>query len=81
MSTEADVAASIVATLRDHMAALGLTQVELATRAGMAPTLISDILRGRYRLISLRSLVRLGEAIGCDVVVEFRPPQVIRSAP
>lgn len=44
-----------------------ITQAELARRAGLDQTTISDIERGRNRNPSLDSARRIAEALGCTV--------------
>jgi transcriptional regulator with XRE-family HTH domain len=52
-------------SLREARHAAGLTQVQLAERAGVAQSAISDWERGAES-ISRESVTRLCEALGCD---------------
>lgn len=61
------------ALLREARRRAGLTQVELAARAGVAQSVISAYERGR-REPGLATLLRLVEASGCQLALELRSP-------
>ena len=64
--------ASLVAELRERT---GMTQTELARRAGMAQSAISDYERGRKEP-SLSTLHRLASAAGVQLDLNYRPRPV-----
>lgn len=49
----------------------GLTQVQLAQRAGVKQPIISKIESGRARNIELKTLARLAEALGARLHIRF----------
>jgi uncharacterized protein len=63
--------------LRRARVGAGLSQAELAFRAGIAQSVISAYEAGR-RQPSLPTLARLIDAAGCDLVVDIQrqPPQL-----
>lgn len=74
-------------TLRELRTAQGLTQEELAFRAGMNVTYLSDIERGRWNP-SLAMIVDLGRGLGVhpsdllkDIVVDPDAPPSGRKRP
>ena len=63
--------------LRRARRSAGMSQAELAFRAGVAQSVISAYEAGR-RQLSLPTLAKLIDAAGCDLVVEIQrqPPQL-----
>lgn len=55
------------AAVREARRALGLTQAELAARAGMSRLRVSQIETGRVREVGYRALVRLLRAVRLDL--------------
>ena len=66
-----------VVTLRDRlktrMLARGFTVIMLANAAGVKPTFVRDILRGRVANPQLGSVARLAAALHCSVEDLYRP--------
>lgn len=60
----------LAATLATRRRALGLTQSQLAGRAGMTPSLISRIESGRQPPTA-RTLMRLAEALGTSLALDL----------
>jgi len=60
------------ADLTEAMAAQGLTQVELAARAGLKQSYVSRVLSNPEQ-ISFRTAARLCHALGLDLVVRAQP--------
>lgn len=59
---------SFVEAARDRMAALGLSQKDVANRMGVSQGRVSQLLRG-YEDQRLETMVRLAAALGCRVSI------------
>lgn len=57
----------------------GLTQVELATRAGVKQPLISKLESGKARNLELRTLVRIAAALGARPKISFEMAPAART--
>ncbi len=74
LAEEAAIQAQVIKIgyfLSDIRVELGLTQKELAARAGVTQAHISKIESGRYVEVSLAMLLRLGRAMGRKLVVSL----------
>ena len=60
------LAVSFLAELNAFMQAHGLTNAELARRAGVSPAYITKVFRGPSNL-SIETLTKLADAVGCKV--------------
>ncbi|MCU1392648.1 MAG: transcriptional regulator [Ilumatobacteraceae bacterium] len=60
-----DLAVEFASRVRDYRGQLGLSQEELASRAGMHRTFVSRVERAET-MVSLQTLVRLAEALSQD---------------
>lgn len=60
------LAVSFLAELNDFMQAHGVTNAELARRAGVSPAYITKVFRGPSNL-SIETLTKLADAVGCKV--------------
>ncbi len=58
--------------IRERLETLGLTRAELAERMGVSAPYITKLLRGTANL-TLDSMVKIADALECDVVQEVRP--------
>lgn len=65
-----DVKKQFGAAIRLHRSKLGISQEELAERAGLHRTYVSDVERGA-RNVSLESIQRLAEALEVSLSVLF----------
>jgi transcriptional regulator with XRE-family HTH domain len=65
-----DILRALAAVVRSRREQLGISQEELAYRAGLHRTYISDIERGS-RNIAVKNLVRLAHALGVPVSYLF----------
>jgi transcriptional regulator with XRE-family HTH domain len=65
-----DVLRALAAAVRARREQLGMSQEELAHRAGLHRTYISDVERGA-RNVALKNLVRLADALDMDVADLF----------
>jgi len=61
---DANLQRTFGAAVRTRRAALGISQEELASRAGLHRTYIGDIERG-LRNVSLKNIHRLAAGLGC----------------
>lgn len=66
------VAIRIASQLEGRRRRRGVALQELAKRAGTSKAHVHRLLSGRYRGLTLRSLVRIAVALGCDVDVRIR---------
>jgi len=57
----------------------GLTQVQLAQRAGLSQPMIAKLESGKMKNYELRTLVRVAAALGVEVKVTFAPARRTRS--
>ena len=64
--TEADLKALFGTTIKSKRSQLGMSQEELADRAGLHRTYVSDVERG-VRNVSLISIEKLAHALGLSV--------------
>jgi transcriptional regulator with XRE-family HTH domain len=62
---------SITEAIVDRMFDLQLSRAELANRLNVSPARVTNLLRGGN--FTVRTLAELGDALGCDVAVQFRP--------
>ncbi len=53
---------------------LDMTQKELAFKSGVSNATITSLLGGRMKDIRLSTLSSIADAIGCDLLVTFFPP-------
>jgi DNA-binding XRE family transcriptional regulator len=51
----------------------GLTQVQLAKRAGLSQPMIAKLESGRMQNYELRTLCRIAAAVGANVKISFEP--------
>ena len=61
----------LMSDLRAYIAANQLTQVEAATRLGIAQSRVSDLIRGKWEKFSLEMLITLESRIGRKVTLEL----------
>lgn len=61
--------------LREIRKTLGLTQVQLASAAGISQNRVSDIENGHTSSLRIGTLSRYADALGCDVEILLRPRQ------
>ena len=61
--------------IREAREAAGLSQRELADRMGMAQPNLVPLERGR-KSPTVRTLEKMADALGCDLVISFQPPRV-----
>ena len=61
----------LMSDLRAYIAANQLTQVEAATRLGIAQSRVSDLIRGKWEKLSLEMLITLEARLGRKVTLEF----------
>lgn len=62
---------AITEAIIDRMLELQLSRAELAERLGVSPPRVTNLLRGAN--FTIRTLVEIGSALGCDLSVGFRP--------
>jgi len=62
----------IIANLREEARSRGLTISEIARRSGIGRSRVSEILNGRRLNATFRTLARLADAIGIDIVTKSR---------
>jgi predicted XRE-type DNA-binding protein len=61
----------LMTDLRSYIESNQLTQVEAATRLGIAQSRVSDLIRGKYEKFSLEMLITLEARIGRTVTLEL----------
>lgn len=59
--------------LREIRKGLGMTQVQLATAAGISQNRVSDIENGHTSSLRIGTLSRYADALGCDVEITLTP--------
>lgn len=62
----------IIRKLRDEARARGMTHAEIARRSGIGRSRVSEILNGRRLNATIRTLARLADAIGIEIVTKSR---------
>lgn len=68
-----DVVGAIAVQLERRRRALGITQRGLATAAARTQSQINSLLSGRYADVRVSSVVRVANAMDCDVVFKLVP--------
>jgi len=76
MSPSSDIVQGLLEQVRQEQVRQGITRTELARRAGMHATTVSDALNGRYHKPTLGTVCRLAGALGMRVHAEL-----VRGAP
>lgn len=64
-SRDLEIAAAFGRRVREVRHGAGMTQEDLAERAGLHPTFISNVERG-YRVPSVPTLLRIAKGLGCS---------------
>jgi len=63
---------ALMRALKDHIARTGMSQAQAATRFGVTPPRISDLLRGKIHRFGLETLVKLAARAGLHVEMHVR---------
>lgn len=68
------VAVALAKMIRDHRKARNLSQRELATRAGLHQSAVSEMESG-YRILTIPTLARLAHAMGTELSISLIPAE------
>ncbi|MFN8470228.1 MAG: helix-turn-helix transcriptional regulator [Caldilineaceae bacterium] len=63
--------AKLMADLRDHIRASGMTQTEAAERLGITQSRVSDLVRGKWDKFSLEMLIMLEARAGRTITLDL----------
>jgi predicted XRE-type DNA-binding protein len=66
-----EMRASLISDLRSYIESSGMTQVEAAEKLRIAPSRVSDLLRGKWEKFSLEMLITLEARVGRKVTLEL----------
>ena len=69
--------AALVNCIDDIFRTRGITQTEASRLLDLSPLDVSRLLRGDFREHSLRRLLRMLTAFGCDIDIVIRQPQSV----
>lgn len=65
--------AKLMYDLAAYIESSGITQMEAATRLGIAQSRVSDLMRGKWEKFSLEMLITLEARVGRRVTLELAP--------